>query len=47
MLAVVGAGMGSLVGLIVDFAGAGNIALIGGAIAGAIIPLALLGQPGH
>lgn len=47
MLAVVGAGMGSLVGLLVDFAGAGNVALIGGAVAGAIIPLALLGQPGR
>jgi hypothetical protein len=47
MVAVIGAGMGALVGLLVDFLGAGNIALIACAIAGALIPLALLGQPGH
>jgi hypothetical protein len=45
MLAVVGAGMGALIGLLLDFMGGGNIALIGGGVAGAIIPLALLGQP--
>lgn len=47
MVAVIGAGMGALVGLLVDFLGAGNIALIACAIAGALIPLAVLGQPGH
>jgi hypothetical protein len=47
MVAVVGAGMGALVGLLVDYLGAGNIALFAGALAGAIIPLAVLGRPGH
>ncbi len=47
MVAVVGAGIGSLVGLLIDYAGAGNMGVIGGAVAGALIPLALLGQPGH
>lgn len=47
MIAIVGAGMGALIGLPVDFLGAGNIALILGAVAGAAIPLAILGQPGH
>ncbi|SPF43985.1 exported hypothetical protein [Candidatus Sulfopaludibacter sp. SbA4] len=46
MIAVVGAGIGSLVGLLVSFLGAGNPALIVGAIAGAVIPLVVLGQPG-
>jgi uncharacterized protein YacL len=47
MLAVVGAGIGSLAGLLISFLGAGNLALIAGAIAGAIIPLVVLGPPGH
>lgn len=47
MVAIIGAGMGALVGLLVDFLGAGNIALIACAIAGALIPLVVLGQPGH
>lgn len=47
MVAIVGAGMGALVGLLVDFMGAGNIGLIACAVVGAIIPLAFLGQPGH
>ena len=46
MLAVVGAGIGSLVGLLVSFLGAGNPALIVGAILGAAIPLLVLGKPG-
>jgi hypothetical protein len=45
MLAVVGAGIGSLVGLLVSFLGVGNWALILGAVAGAIIPLFILGAP--
>ncbi|HLK69124.1 MAG TPA: hypothetical protein VKU19_37080 [Bryobacteraceae bacterium] len=47
MLAVVGAGIGSLAGLLISFLGAGNLALIGGAVAGAIIPLVVMGPPGR
>jgi len=47
MVAVVGAGIGSLAGLLVAFLGAGNLALIGGAVAGALIPLLVLGEPGR
>ncbi len=47
MLAVVGAGIGSLVGLLVSFLGVGNAALIIGAVIGAVIPLIALGRPGH
>ena len=47
MLAVVGAGIGSLAGLLVSFLGAGNYALIVGAAAGAVIPLLVLGPPGR
>jgi outer membrane lipoprotein SlyB len=46
MLAAVGAGIGSLAGLVASFLGAGNLALIAGAIAGAILPLVVLGSPG-
>jgi uncharacterized MnhB-related membrane protein len=46
MVAVVGAGIGSLAGLLVSFLGAGNIALIAGAVIGAIVPLVWLGAPG-
>jgi hypothetical protein len=45
MLVVVGAGIGSLVGLLVSFLGVGNWALIGGAVAGGLIPPLLLGPP--
>jgi len=47
MIAVVGAGLGSLAGLVASFLGAGNAALIVGAVLGAIIPLAVLGAPGR
>ena len=47
MLVVVGAGIGSLAGLLVSFLGVGNWALIAGAAAGAVIPLAVLGPPSH
>jgi len=47
MVAVVGAGIGTLVGLFVSAMGAGNPALIVGAILGAAIPLLVLGQPGR
>ena len=46
MIAVVGAGIGSLAGLLVSFLGAGNVALVAGAVIGAIVPLAVLGKPG-
>jgi len=47
MIAVVGAGIGSLVGLLISFLGAGNPALIAGGVIGAVIPLLVLGPPGH
>jgi hypothetical protein len=47
MVAVIGAGIGSMVGLLVSFLGVGNPALIVGAVAGAVIPLLVLGAPGH
>jgi len=47
MIAVVGAGIGSLVGLLVSFLGAGNPALVIGGIVGAVIPLLVLGPPGR
>jgi hypothetical protein len=47
MLAIIGAGIGSLAGLLVSFLGAGNPALIAGAVIGAVIPLIWLGPPGR
>ena len=47
MLAVVGAGIGALCGLIVDYLGMGTPALWAGAAAGAVIPQFVLGPPGH
>jgi hypothetical protein len=47
MIAVVGAGIGSLVGLLVSFLGAGNPALVIGGIVGAVVPLLVLGPPGR
>jgi hypothetical protein len=47
MLCVVGAGIGSLAGLLVSFLGGGNAALVAGAVLGAILPLAVLGRPGR
>ena len=47
MLIVVGAGIGSLAGLLVSFLGAGNWALIGGAVVGGIVPPLVLGPPSH
>jgi hypothetical protein len=47
MVAIVGAGIGSLVGLLVSFLGLGNFALIAGAALGAILPLLFLGPPGR
>ena len=45
MVAVVGAGMGSMLGLLVSYLGGGNLALVVGAVAGAILPLVVLGRP--
>jgi hypothetical protein len=47
MMAVVGAGIGALAGLLVDYLGAGTPALVAGAAAGALIPQFVLGPPGH
>ena len=47
MVVVIGAGMGSLVGVLVSFLGLGAAPLFVGAIAGAVIPLLVLGSPGH
>jgi uncharacterized membrane protein YeaQ/YmgE (transglycosylase-associated protein family) len=47
MVSVIGAGLGSLVGLFVSFLGAGNPALIIGGVVGAVVPLLVLGSPGH
>ena len=45
MLSLVGAGLGSLVGLLASFLGAGTPALIYGGAAGAILPHLILGPP--
>ncbi|MGD0776022.1 MAG: hypothetical protein ABSC05_24665 [Candidatus Solibacter sp.] len=47
MIAVVGAGIGVLAGLLIDSMGAGTPALVVGAVAGALIPQFVLGPPGH
>jgi hypothetical protein len=46
MIAVVGAGIGALAGLLIDYLGAGTPALFAGAAAGAVIPQFVLGSPG-
>ena len=46
MLTVVGAGMGSLVGLLAAALGAGSAGVIAGAAIGAVLPLLVLGSPG-
>ena len=46
MVSVVGAGIGSLAGLLAAFLGAGNPALLWGAAVGAVAPLLFLGRPG-
>lgn len=45
MLTLVGAAIGSLLGLLIDFLGAGNPALIVGAVLGAVLPLLVMGRP--
>jgi len=47
MIAVVGAGIGALAGLLVDYLGAGVTALWICAAAGAVVPQFLLGPPGR
>jgi hypothetical protein len=47
MISVVGAGIGSLAGLLVSFLGAGNLALFLGAVIGAALPNLVLGRPGR
>ena len=47
MVVVVGAGIGSLAGLLVAVLGVGAPALIVGAVAGALLPLLVLGPPGR
>jgi hypothetical protein len=47
MVAVVGAGIGALAGLLISYLGLGTPALIGGAVVGAIVPLVVLGKPGR
>jgi hypothetical protein len=47
MVAVVGAGMGALAGLLIDYLGAGTAAIVVGAVAGALIPQFVLGAPGR
>jgi hypothetical protein len=46
MLGIIGGGMGALVGLLVDFLGGGNPALVICAILGAVVPQFILGEPG-
>jgi hypothetical protein len=46
MLVVVGAGMGSLVGLLLAAAGAGAAGIVICAALGAVVPLLVLGSPG-
>jgi hypothetical protein len=47
MVVVVGAGIGSLVGVAARFLGAGDAAVFGGAAVGAVLPLVVLGRPGR
>ena len=47
MIGIVGAGIGSLVGLLAAYLGAGNAGLIAGAAVGAILPQFMLGAPGR
>lgn len=47
MLAFVGAGIGALAGLLIDYLGAGTPAVLAGAAAGAVLPQFVLGPPGR
>ena len=46
MVSIVGAGIGSLVGLLISFLVSGsNVPLFAGAALGAVVPLLVLGRP--
>ena len=47
MASVVGAGLGSLVGVAARFLGAGDAAVFVGAVLGAVVPPVVLGRPGR
>jgi hypothetical protein len=47
MIAFVGAGIGALAGLFIDYLGAGTPAVLASAAAGALIPQLVLGPPGR
>jgi hypothetical protein len=47
LVVIVGAGVGSLAGLLIAALGAGNIGLIAGGAVGAVLPLFILGPPGR
>jgi hypothetical protein len=47
MIAIVGAGIGALAGLLADFLGGGTAALWICAAAGAVVPQFFLGPPGR
>ena len=47
MASVVGAGIGSLVGVAARFFGAGDVVVFAGAIAGAVLMPVVLGRPGR
>ncbi len=47
MMALIGAGMGGLVGLLISFLGGGNLALYGCALVGAVVFFTALGKPGR
>ena len=47
MLGLVGAGIGALAGLLVDYLGMGTPALWAGAAVGAVVPQFVLGPPGR
>jgi hypothetical protein len=47
MVVVVGAGLGSLVGVAARFLGAGDAVVFGCAAVGAVLPLIVLGRPGR
>ena len=46
-ISLVGAALGTIVGLFASFLGAGNPALIAGGIVGAVLPHLILGRPGQ
>ena len=47
MVSVVGAGLGSLVGVAARFLGAAEVVVFRGAAVGAVLPQVVLGRPGR